>query len=225
MTFSHKFNHNICCYNRWYDTHNTPFYLWVLFGIQDKTITLTHNIINPVIITKILIIRAYDTGFSRFPARVNAGSTHVAPPPSPPSPSNHLKGIPVAPPRSGRKSDKFAVLLQGGGGGIPPSSQDSAVMCLSVGRKQHRLQVHSTVWELHPQLMVGPVGEAPSHHPSLVGCLRLGSNRAEGVEEHPDCLPKIVTDTHPVKQPGDGVERPLHPIRFNRCDHGIVYIE
>ena len=61
MTFGHKFNHKIWCYNRWYDTQNTPSYLGVLVGTYYKTIKLTHNIINPVISTKILTIKEYDT--------------------------------------------------------------------------------------------------------------------------------------------------------------------
>ena len=45
----------------WHDTQYTPSYLGVIFGNQQRTITLTHNIINPFISTKLIILRAYGT--------------------------------------------------------------------------------------------------------------------------------------------------------------------
>ena len=66
MKFIHKFNNSRWRYNRWYDTKYTLLYLGVLFGTQQRTITLIHSIINPIISTKLQIIRAYYTTSSKM---------------------------------------------------------------------------------------------------------------------------------------------------------------
>ena len=71
VIFSHKLNHNRWGCSRWYDTNNTPLYIRVIFGTYNKTIILTHSIINRVISIKILIIREYDTFQINFLTKKN----------------------------------------------------------------------------------------------------------------------------------------------------------
>ena len=94
-------------------------------------------------------------------------------------------------------------------GGLPLGSRANTVMCLAVSRKRPHRQVLSTVWELYPQPLTGPLLEALSHHPSLVGRPRLCSDHAADAADHPNYIPKICTEPHLVEQTDGGVEHPL----------------
>ena len=126
-------------------------------------------------------------------------------------------------PNSGRKSDTSDIFLRGGG--LPLISHANSMMHLLVVRKQPRHQVYTTVWSLNPYPLSGLIGDTLSCHPPLITHLRLGTNRMAGAEEHPDCLPENFPDSHPVEQPGESVELPLHPNRVSLCDQSFFHTE
>ena len=46
-----------------------------------------------------------------------------------------------------------------------------------------------------------------------------------GAVEHSDCLPDIIPEPHPVKQPSKGVKCPLNPLRVNVRNQAFVRIK
>ena len=62
---------------------------------------------------------------------------------------------------------------------------------------------------------MGLVDEDLSCHMPLVDSLLMGSYRAEGASENPDCLSDIGMDPHSVGQPGECVKIPLKPFRVS----------
>ena len=75
MKLIHKLNHKKWDYNIWHDTQDTQSYLGDHSGTQQRTITLTHNIIKPVIKNKPLILRAHYNLQINFLTKTNATKT------------------------------------------------------------------------------------------------------------------------------------------------------
>ena len=73
------FNYNIWNYNRWHDTQDNPSYIGILSGTQQRTITLTHNIINPFTSTILLILREYGKSVVVLPYKYDGkeGNTDI----------------------------------------------------------------------------------------------------------------------------------------------------
>ena len=82
-----------------------------------------------------------------------------------------------------------------------------------------------TIPELHPFLLLLPVGGSLSCHPSPVRRLRLGPSRLEWAADHVNCLPNIIPHDHPIEQDDQGTKCTLEPSWVQRCNHAIVNIE
>ena len=86
-------------------------------------------------------------------------------------------------------------------------------------------QVCTPVRTLKPYPLLVTVGESLPCHPLLVSCFQLGPHHEAGAAEHPDRLPDVFSEPHPVKQTGEGVNCSLKLDWVRQCDQAVIFIE
>ena len=74
---------------------------------------------------------------------------------------------------------------------------------------------------LHPYLMSLPLVRSLSCHPLPVRSLQLDPCLLSWAAYHADCLPYIITQTHPIKHDNHGNKYNLEPSWVQQCNPGI----